>query len=216
MATKNSIFYVLNDGVYEEYLVASSAHLVRTQAGETVQDHIDNAVIHLTTAEKAKLGNLATDADATYATKAELAGQGSNFVVGSIAQRDAIAAISGTLAYVTDATSDTSVESGGATYIYNGASWEKISEWESMDVTLTWDSIQGKPSSTPSEIDSAVDDSHTHANATTLDKLSESGSKLAFESKEVAFMSDVANLVIVSDTQPTNQVNGSLWIKPVE
>ncbi|MNG09211.1 hypothetical protein D3C84_926220 [compost metagenome] len=44
-----------------------------------------------------------------------------------------------------------------------------------MDVTLTWDAIQGRPTSTPAQIDSAVSQAHSHANKATLDKFSEAG-----------------------------------------
>lgn len=42
-----------------------------------------------------------------------------------------------------------------------------------MDVIVQWSSIQGRPTSTPTEIDQAVADSHTHANLTTINKISE-------------------------------------------
>jgi len=61
---------------------------------------------------------------------------------------------------------DMSVTSGSATYIWDSgiATWFKISEQESMDLVLSWDNLQGKPTSTVALIDQAVTDSHTHAN----------------------------------------------------
>ena len=80
-------------------------------------------------------------------------------------------------AYVIDATDDTTVNSGGATYLYNptvGATdWIKISEAESLDVTVSWGDISGAPTSTASAIDAAVTASHSHSNKTQLDNIDE-------------------------------------------
>lgn len=42
-----------------------------------------------------------------------------------------------------------------------------------MDVELNWDAINGRPTSTPAQIDTAVSQSHTHTNKVTLDKFGE-------------------------------------------
>lgn len=56
-------------------------------------------------------------------------------VVGTIAARDALASPnSGDLAYVTDASADATVNAGAALYAYDGAAWQKIAEFESLDV----------------------------------------------------------------------------------
>jgi hypothetical protein len=77
--------------------------------------------------------------------------------------------------YVKDATGDSTVKSGGATYLYDvsGSAWVKISEAESLDVVFNWSSLSGGPSSTPSQIDSAVAASHSHGNKSYLDKVGE-------------------------------------------
>lgn len=51
----------------------------------------------------------------------------------------------------------------------------KISEAESMDITLNWSDIVGKPTSSAAAIDAAVSNSHTHLNKTQLDKVGEDG-----------------------------------------
>ncbi len=67
-------------------------------------------------------------------------------VVATIAARDAIEnPFTGMSAFVEDASADTTVNSGGAYYIYNGTAWVKTAEAESMDVVLQWTAIQGKP-----------------------------------------------------------------------
>lgn len=106
-------------------------------------------------------------------------GSGSTVIVDNIAGRDAIASpINAQTVYVVDASDDGTVTSGGASYIYRESttSWIKMSEAESLDLSLTWASITGRPTSTPAQIDSAVTASHTHANATELGKVGEDGS----------------------------------------
>jgi hypothetical protein len=102
-------------------------------------------------------------------------------IVADIPARDALTLTSTRYVYVKDATGDTSVTSGGATYLYDpsapsGSRWIKISESESLDVQVTWAALEGKPTSTPSQIDAAVAASHTHANKTQLDKVGEDSS----------------------------------------
>ena len=67
-------------------------------------------------------------------------------IVDSIAARDGITdAFAGLSVYVKDASADTTVNSGGAYYLYDGAAWIKTAESESMDVVLEWNAIQNKP-----------------------------------------------------------------------
>lgn len=96
-------------------------------------------------------------------------------IVADITERDALSSSVNTLVLVIDATGDPTVGVGAALYAYNASTQEyiKVAEYESMDVIVQWTSIQGRPTSTPSEIDQAVADSHTHANLTTLNKVSE-------------------------------------------
>lgn len=72
---------------------------------------------------------------------------------------------------VLDASGDATVDAGSAMYMYEHANttFHKVSEFESLDVTLTWDSIEGRPTSTPAQIDAAVAATHTHANKALLD-----------------------------------------------
>lgn len=84
-------------------------------------------------------------------------------VKATIAERDAVSdKFQGMHVWVTDASSDPTVASGAAEYIWNGEAWIKISEAESLDVTVSWANIANKPSSTVADIDSAVALKHTH------------------------------------------------------
>jgi len=93
-------------------------------------------------------------------------------VVSDLATRDALQASEGLIVLVADATDDPSVTSGGATYVYT-TEWVKISETESLDLVLSWNNLLNRPNSTPTAIDAAVANSHTHANRTQLDRISQ-------------------------------------------
>jgi hypothetical protein len=109
-------------------------------------------------------------------------------IVADIAARNALTPTRAVYVYVENATGDTTVASGGATYLYKMAntSWIKVSEAESLDVTVTWASITGKPTSTPAQIDSAVANSHTHANKTQLDLVGQNaGGEMTYNGVQV-------------------------------
>jgi len=101
-------------------------------------------------------------------------------IVASITERNALTPTRSEFVYVIDATTDTTVVRGGATYLYNTgtSAWIKTSEAESLDVVTAWNSITGRPTSTPAEIDSAVAVSHSHANHTQLDNIGQNGAGL--------------------------------------
>lgn len=98
-------------------------------------------------------------------------------IVNDIAARNALTPVNGQLVYVLDATGDRTVASGAASYIWkaNTSEWIKLTEFESMDAIVQWSNIRGAPTSSPSAIDTAVANSHTHANKTELDKIGEDG-----------------------------------------
>lgn len=107
-------------------------------------------------------------------------------VVADIAARNALTDKT-SLVYVKNATGDSTVKSGGATYIYDLAtsSWVKTSEAESMDLVFSWANLQDKPTSSVAAIDAAVSNSHTHANKTQLNNISETNGLLAYKGKLV-------------------------------
>ena len=98
-------------------------------------------------------------------------------IVNDIAARNALTPVNGQLVYVLNATGDPTVASGAASYLWKAdtSEWIKLTEFESMDVIVRWSNIQGAPTSSPSAIDTAVANSHTHANKTQLDKIGEDG-----------------------------------------
>lgn len=96
---------------------------------------------------------------------------------------------------VQDASADPAVDAGAAMYAWNPSTetWLKVAEYESMDVELTWAAIAGRPASTPAQIDTAVSQSHTHANKATLDKFSEAGGLPRFNGAPIPGEWDGAN-----------------------
>ena len=96
-----------------------------------------------TTAEQVKMAD-GTSVQAFLDGLSSAGGAGAK-VVPDITARDALTSTEGLIAYVVDATGDITVKTGGASYIYDGSNWIKISEFESMDVLVDWTDIQNKP-----------------------------------------------------------------------
>ena len=122
------------------------------------------------------LKRLLTDTDIQGLIDASISGlAGEMPIVADIAARNALSPTSNTQVLVLDATGDPTVTSGAATYLYrvSTTSWIKLNEAESIDLVLQWANIQGKPTSSPTAIDTAVSNSHTHTNKTQLDKIGE-------------------------------------------
>lgn len=106
-----------------------------------------------------------------------------NFVVNTIAERNALTPANGSQALVIDATGDATVSAGAATYVWRASntSWVKISEAESLDLSLAWANISGRPSSSAAAIDAAVAASHGHGNKTQLDKVGEASGQPTYD-----------------------------------
>lgn len=77
---------------------------------------------------------------------------------------------------------------------------------------LTWDLIQGRPTSSVADIDDAVRRKHTHANASTLNELTNMDERLSFKGKEIAFK-DETNISAISAEVPTTLSVGGLWFQ---
>lgn len=111
-------------------------------------------------------------------------------IVATIAARDAFAVGKqrNLIVLVSNAIGDATVASGAALYSWSevGATWAKLTEFESLDVTLQWANIVGKPTSSPATIDDAVTKRHTHANQTTLDKFGEDANGATFNGSPVS------------------------------
>lgn len=95
-------------------------------------------------------------------------------IVENIAQRDAMTALAtkNLMILVIDATADITVVKGSALYAFSfePQTTYKVSEYESLDVIVTWAMVHDKPYSTVEEIDDAVTKRHRHANKEVIDK----------------------------------------------
>lgn len=138
----------------------------------------DYVELYVTGTSASAVKRIVNSDDVQSMINASLAGFAALQVVDDIAARDALAPTANTLVLVKDATDDSTVASGAATYVYEVATttWTKVGEFESLDVVLQWSNIQGKPSSSVADIDDAVAKKHSHANKTQLDKVGEDGS----------------------------------------
>lgn len=109
-------------------------------------------------------------------------------IVANIAARNALAGANyNQLVLVLDATGDGTVVAGAALYVFRNSddTWVKVAEYESMDLSLTWAAITGKPASAPASIDDAVNKRHTHANQAQLDKIGESAGQMTYDGAPV-------------------------------
>lgn len=130
-----------------------------------------------------------TAADISSMISTAISSLSSGTVVADITARNAQTGMAvGQQTLVLDATGDATVASGAATYVVQSIGpvvWHKISEAESMDMVVSWASITGKPTSSAAAIDGAVTASHTHANATQLNLIGESGGELTYNGNVV-------------------------------
>lgn len=165
-------FYYVENGSYAESYLTNSSGVARALGNSAMINALISAAI--------------TDALTDYSALE---------VVADIAARDALALERNALVLVIDATADPTVDAGSALYAYveADASWVKVAEYESMDVVIQWASIQGGPSSTPAQIDTAVSQSHTHSNKAVLDKFTESAGQPQYNGQPIKSGWETAN-----------------------
>lgn len=115
------------------------------------------------------------------------------YIVEDITERNSLyGLVSGNMCFVKDATDDTTVLKGSASYIariyIDNVVWDKIFETESLDRSLFWDIIQDRPSSTVEDIDNMVSEVHDTPNMEVLNniRVSENGN-LLYNNKEHKF-----------------------------
>lgn len=131
--------------------------------------------LYATTSDGSAVKRIIQDSDVQALINSSITALGQLQIVNTIPERNQLTPTTNKQVYVVDASADATVNSGGATYLYNTATsaWIKISEAESLDLVNNWDSIVGKPTSSVTQIDAAVANSHTHSNKTQLDKIGE-------------------------------------------
>ena len=135
------------------------------------------AELYFTNNDGTETRRLPTRDDISSMISTALSGFNSVKVVATINDRDALVLERSTLVLVLDAASDETVINGAALYVYDfdNSMFHKVSEFESLDVVLSWENIQNGPMSSVEDIDDAVNLRHQHTNLSTLNKLGETG-----------------------------------------
>lgn len=115
-------------------------------------------------------------------------------VVSDIAARDALGVTSSKTVLVLDASADVTVTGGSATYQYvvSTGSYHKLSERESMDLLLTWDSLVDGVLSSAVDVDDAVALRHTHYDLSALDQITVVSNQLFFAGTALVSSIEVA------------------------
>lgn len=133
----------------------------------------DYVEVYMTGTTPTTVKRIVNTVDVQAMIDAAVSGLGGLAIVADIAARNALNPTANAMVVVLDASADTTVNSGSALYAYqlSNTTWIKLSEYESLDVSLAWASITGRPTSTPTQIDAAVSASHSHANLTQLNQI---------------------------------------------
>jgi hypothetical protein len=213
-------------GQLEIFYPKTVAQNVFINSTTKVSDHVVDTNLHITAAERTALTNYnqangfaKLDANGFVPTaniNPSILAITTEFanIAAMLASTDVEA---GQLVWVNDASDDTTVTSGWAIYrkkvgvgidYTQLAGWTKVSEAEQLDVVVTWDSIQGKPTSTPAQIDQAVTDDHTHANKAQLDLIGfdATTSRPTYNSNLLAYRADVSKVVVADEADAATVV----------
>jgi hypothetical protein len=116
--------------------------------------------------------------------------------------------------FVLDATDDPAVTAGWAFYLWINGQFYMLSSQESMDINLDWDSIIGRPSSTPAQIDTAVGQAHAHENMPAISRIAGAATgPLNIDGANI-FTGD---MYTISGTEPDGNVvpRTPLWFRPI-
>lgn len=164
-----------------ETLAAETIYLVKTGTELTLTVTGNTGAVVATTVSKADVNTAISTAIGALDM--------SNTVefAANIAARDAMTLTKSAFVYVADATADATVTAGAAMYLYDygGETWHKVTEYESLDLVLSWNNITGKPSSSVANIDDAVAKRHSHANKAVLDLLTAPDGQLLYDGAPV-------------------------------
>lgn len=152
----------------------------------------DFAELYFSSNDGQSLKRVINKTDITNLIAEHVASSNRPVIVDNIAKRDELENKSAV--YVKDATGDSTVKAGGAFYLHDGNAWVKIAEAESMDLTMTWDGLTGKPNVSVTQLETAANQAHTHSNKSELDKIGQDGQgNLTYDGKAVGGVKMVAN-----------------------
>lgn len=170
-------------------LAAETIYLVKTGTELTLTVTGTTGAVVATTVSKADVNSAITTAIGALdmSNSVEFAA--------NIAARDAMTLTKSAFVYVADATADATVSAGAALYLYdlNNTTWHKVTEYESLDLVLSWENITDKPNSPVADIDDAVAKRHSHANMAVLDLLSAPAGQLLYNGEPVGGVVSTGN-----------------------
>ena len=149
-------------------------------------DNADLMKVYLSDSTGTTVRHLPTKQEIDIAIAAAVSAASTMVRVATITARDDLTPSGNMLVLVTDASDDTTVTAGAASYFWDGAVWTKVTEFESMDVVQTWANLQNKPTSTVAAIDAAVADTHVHTNNAILDMLAVNEGVLKYNGAPIA------------------------------
>lgn len=198
------MFHIQKVIALPEILSASTLYIVKHENPELVDLYFTNEDgsenCHLLT--KNEILNFLQDATSNLNTA---------LIAANLTERNSLTLVSNTLVWVVDASEDSTVTLGSAAYIFQYATqtWIKITEVESLDQVLDWTEINGRPLSTPNQIDTGVNQRHSHGNSPLLDKIVENlNGKLMYGTHDL--QSDIETLQATyngkSDTNHTHAI----------
>jgi len=152
--------------------VALEGHAIYLVAPASKPNHLE---VYVTSADASSIKRIVNIDDIQAMINSSIAASSAFEVVDNIAARNALSLTNNKFVLVLNATGDPTVTAGAATYAWRSAlsTWVKISEYESLDVIISWDAVQNKPTSLVTDIDAAVAQRHVHTNFTELTKISE-------------------------------------------
>lgn len=182
-------FIISRVSILPEPLVANTMYIVKVPGTDTAElVFVGNDVE--TVAKSISLEQVTATVEQTV-TEAMVAGR-SVFVVENIEERNAISPVIPVIAFVKDTSADPLADTASGAYIFDDVAGTWISMGGSGAISVDWNNITGRPSSSPSQIDTAVAAS-VHANRAVLDKLGESNGELTYNNlpvSNVKFSSD--------------------------
>jgi hypothetical protein len=147
----------------------SSFYLVKSP------DDAEMFEMYLSNASGTAVRHVISKSDVTSMIASSMASLSSVKIVPTIPARNALMLTANAFVMVLDASLDPTVQVGAALYLWSqdAMNWTKVSEYESMDVSMRWGQILDGPVSSVARIDAAVAASHQHANQSVLDRVSE-------------------------------------------
>lgn len=174
-------------------LVADAFYLVQNEPAGYAESYVtDNSGVAKAIGNSAMINALVGSA-----VNSAIASLNEVEVVANIAARNALgtSAAHNLMILVLDATGDTSVTAGAAMYVFNKTAntYTKVADYQSLDVTLTWASIVGGPSSSPAQIDSAVALKHSHANKSVLDDIGANSDGITYQGNNLSSLWSALN-----------------------